>query len=172
MEKSVVVFFFFLLSNEKADGVNRSTTAYHWRLNEWLPFSGLCRSPTKVKWVYPADPVPLFNHKHDLLCFLLWTEWTTQGVKVEDESKRKPKMLKDLLETRQQHEPQCCPGHCLTKTSMLGFWWKSRTNGDYNIWGNRAFQLTYIPDRDQMIIPAYMFSYWIFGFCIHTMKLC
>lgn len=93
----------FFLSNEKADGVNRSTAPYHWRLNEWLPFSELCRSPSKVKWVYPADPVPLFNHKHDLICFLLcsWTEWTTQAVKVEAESKRKQKMLKGGGQTRQ-----------------------------------------------------------------------
>lgn len=45
----------------------------------------------KVKWVYPADPVPQFNHKHDLLWFLhrSGTEWTTRGVKVQAGGKKK-----------------------------------------------------------------------------------
>lgn len=50
---------------------------------------------SKVKWVYPADPVPQFNHKHDLLWFLhrSGTEWTTQGVKVQA-GKKKKEMIK------------------------------------------------------------------------------
>lgn len=49
--------------------VNYSPWLYHWRLNEWLPFSGLLRSPARLNGYILLTPFPQFNHKHDLFCF-------------------------------------------------------------------------------------------------------
>lgn len=42
------IHFFFSFINEKANRVNYSSRLYHWRLNEWLPFSVLCWSPERL----------------------------------------------------------------------------------------------------------------------------
>lgn len=51
---------------------------------------------SKVKWVYPADPVPQFNRKHDPLRFLHCggIKWTTERGKVQADRKGKQEMIK------------------------------------------------------------------------------
>lgn len=81
----------------------------------------------KVKWVYPADPLPHLNHKLDLLRVLAHSraDWSTPGGKVQAESKRPRMFFSQRVKHKENKTGKALKSDfIITINSKLAYEWK------------------------------------------------